>query len=197
VNNLSDQEISLRKKMANSDQKKEHLGMLVRAVRDKYVCFANEQLATKKSPTFKAKFETFEGNFRKWVISKIDSHVGNHTWFNNEFSNKINEWEKKASSWKTDHNEERELWTFLGYKELIELVTKDKGPIDFWGDIFKEKIEEGGFVEKDFWLKSMQNMAQPRNPGSHGMKGLKIKSDKAMERFESDLDTMTELIKIN
>ena len=49
--------------MSNGAQKKEHLGMLIRAVRDKYDCFANEQLAVKKKTSFKTKFENFEGDF--------------------------------------------------------------------------------------------------------------------------------------
>ena len=78
--------------------------------------------------------------------------------------------EKRASKWKTETGDERKLWTFLGFNQLIELATKEKGPINFWEEIFKKHIEEAGFIEKQFWMKSMNNMSKPRNPKSHGVK---------------------------
>ena len=57
----------------------------------------------------------------------------------------------KAKKWISEEGEDRELWTFLDFNQLIDLVIKDKGKIDFWGEIFEQDILDAGFVSREFW----------------------------------------------
>ena len=66
VNSLSDEEISERRKLSNSADKKLHLGVIINEIRKKYICFGYE-IPTSEKP-FKERFIQFEGEFREWVV---------------------------------------------------------------------------------------------------------------------------------
>ena len=193
VNQLSNEDVADRRKLSNSADKKQHLGLLVKEVRGKFHNFGSEKLEPKTEKPYHLRFQSFEGRFSKWVINKIDLHTGNHDWFEKEFNHKMADLKKKNKSYIKNDGNDRELWTHLTFNELNELITKDKGPINFW-KIFMNDILEAGFVDSDFWKKSMHNMALLRNPKTHGVTDIKLRFKSQRDRVYADFNSMEELI---